>query len=314
MRKGPADYNKPKEMAKVIREKHKSGTLTLAIVNTVERAKKLYDELAKPRSEILPDVEKVLVHSRFREGDRQKMQGCIAAPLGPTGRVVVATQAVEAGVDISARTLITELAPWASMVQRFGRCNREGKYERGDVIWVDVDKDTAPYEAEDVDEARSIMESLEGKSVGPAALEELGDEMKNADHLIVIRRRDVVGLFDTTPDLSGSYLDVSQYVRGMDEMDVSVFWREEPAEDTPKPRHNETVTVPIGGTRGGPKGIKDYLEGERRAWRWDFLDSVWRGIQPRDIHPGMTLMLDANQGGYTSETGWDASSRSLLLS
>ena len=88
-----------------------------------------------------------------------------------------------------------------------------------------------------------------------------------------------------------------------------VFWREEPAEDAPKPRHNETVNVPIGGTRDGPKGIKDFMERERAAWKWDFLDSVWRRIQPWEIYPGMTLMLDANQGGYTSETGWDTSSK-----
>ena len=307
--KGPADYNKPKEMAKLIKEKHKSGTLTLAIVNTVERAQKLYDELAKPRNEILPDVEKVLVHSRFREDDRQMKQGRIAAPLGPAGRVVVATQAVEAGVDISARTLATELASWASMVQRFGRCNREGKYERGDVIWAEVGNDTAPYEPDDIDHARSIMDSLEGKSVGPASLKDMGDKMKDADHLTVIRRRDVVGLFDTTPDLSGSYLDVSKYVRGTGETGVTVFWRDVP-EDGPdegesRPRHNEMVSVPLGGS----KGIRDYLDSERRAWRWDFLDDQWRETRSREIHPGMTLMLDANQGGYASETGWDAASK-----
>ena len=307
------DFKKQKEVAELIAEKHESGTLTLAIVNTVERAQKLYAELVKPRNKLLPDVEKVLVHSRFREDDRQKKQCRIAAPLGPAGRVVVTTQAVEAGVDISARTLITELAPWASMVQRFGRCNREGKYERGDVLWVDVDKDTAPYDTEDIDDAREIMESLEGKSVGPAALEDMGDKMKDADHTTVIRRRDVVGLFDTTPDLSGSYLDVSQYVRGTDETGVTVFWRDvpedEPDEGEPRPRHNETVSVPLGGSKGGPKGIKDYLDSERKAWIWDFLDSQWREIRSREIHPGMTLMLDANQGGYDPDTGWDASGK-----
>ena len=314
--RGAVDFKKPKDIAELIAEKHESGTLTLAIVNTVERAQKLYAELVKPQNKLLHEVEKILVHSRFREGDRQEKQGRIAAPLGPAGRVVVATQAVEAGVDISARTLITEIAPWASMVQRFGRCNRAGEHDQGDVLWVDVEKDTAPYDAEDVDRARAIMESLQGKSVGPATLEDKGDKMKDADHLTVIRRRDVVGLFDTTPDLSGSYLDVSQYVRGTDERGVTVFWRdvpEGPNEMEPKPRHNETVTVPLGGSRGDPKGIQDYLDSERKAWIWDFLDSQWREIRPPEIHPGMTLMLDANQGGYDSDTGWDTSSKEAVI-
>ena len=311
--RGAVDFKKQMEMAELIAKKHESGTLTLAIVNTVERAQKLYAELVKPQNKLLHEVEKVLVHSRFREDDRQKKQGRIAAPLDPAGRVVVATQAVEVGVDISAQTLITELAPWASMVQRFGRCNREGKYKRGETLWVDVDKDTAPYEPDDIAHARAIMESLQGRSVGPAALEEMGDKVEGVDHLTVIRRRDVVGLFDTTPDLSGSHLDVSQYVRGTDETGVTVFWRDvqddEPNGREPRPRHNETVSVPLGGSKGGPNGIKDYLDSERRAWTWDFLDSQWRQIRSREIHPGMTLMLDANQGGYDPDTGWDASGK-----
>ena len=316
--KDTVDFKKQKEISELIAEKHESGMLTLAIVNTVERAQKLYAELVKPQNKLLHEVEKILVHSRFREDDRREKNRVIAKKLDPSGHgmVVVATQAVEAGVDISARTLITELAPWASMVQRFGRCNREGKQDQGDVLWIDVDKDTAPYESDDIDHAREIMESLQGKSVGPAALEEMGDKMEGIDHRVVIRRRDVVGLFDTTPDLSGSYLDVSQYVRGTDETGVSVFWRDvpegDPDEGEPRPRHNETVNVPLGGSRGGPKGIKDYLDSERKAWIWDFLDSQWREILSREIHPGMTLMLDANQGGYDPDTGWDASSKEAV--
>ena len=34
----------------------------------------------------------------------------------------------------------------------------------------------------------------------------MGDVIGDADHLTVIRRRDVEGLFDTTPDLSGELL------------------------------------------------------------------------------------------------------------
>lgn len=305
-----------RDMAKVIADKHRRGTLTLAILNTVERAQTVYKALNNPR-QVSTDAETLLIHSRFMGGDRERQRKSLAEDVAESGagKIVLATQAVEAGVDISARTLITELAPWASMVQRFGRCNREGIYEPGEIFWVDTGsrrQDTAPYEPEDVEDARKVMKSLEDESAGPSDIENLGDAMKDADHLTVIRRRDVEGLFDTTPDLSGGYLDVSQYVRGIDERNVSVFWRDVPKdgpEDSePKPRHAEIVSVPW-----RVKGIDDYLKGEtRKAWRWDFLDGRWAEVRMRDIHPGMTLMLDAKDGGYSSELGWDVSSKEAV--
>ena len=299
------------DMAKLIASNHKRGTLTLAIVNTVERAQDVYKALKTSR-QIKLDAEMMLIHSRFRGEDRQRQRKWLGGKTdksGP-GKVVVATQAVEAGVDISARTLITELAPWPSMVQRFGRCNRAGKHEQGEIFWVDVGErkqDTAPYDPEDVEPARKLMKDLEGESTGPSDIEKLGDVMDEVEHLTVIRRRDVEGLFDTTSDLSGGYLDVSQYVRGIDERNVSVFWRDIPqggsGDDEPKPRYDEIVSVPL-----ELKGIPDYLkDSERRAWRWDFLDDKWAEVRSNDIHPGMTLMLDAKRGGYSSETGWDIS-------
>ena len=301
-----------RNMAEFINDRHEPGTLTLVILNTVERAQGVYRALNNSRL-IKLDAETVLVHSRFRASEREEKQRAITVPVGPSGpgMVVVATQAVEAGVDISARTLITELAPWSSLVQRFGRCNRTGEDERGEIFWADMGErrqDTAPYDPEDVAPARKRMKALEGKSVGPSDLEGLANYFEDIERLTVIRRRDVVGLFDTTPDLSGGYLDVSQYVRGTDERNVSVFWRNVPAEGpregAPTPLHSETVTVPI------TKEIDDYLKDDRRrAWVWDFLDDQWRRVQSRDIYPGMTLMLDAAQGGYSPDTGWDPSNR-----
>ena len=136
--------------------------------------------------------------------------------------------------------------------------------------------------------------------------------MGDADHPTVIRRRDVEGLFDTTPDLSGGYLDVSQYVRGIDERNVSVFWRNVeqggPGDSESKPNYKEIVSVPL-----EPKGIRDYLRGsENGAWRWDFLDDRWAVVRWNEIHPGMTLMLDARRGGYSSEMGWDVSAKDAV--
>ena len=304
-----------REMAALIAEKHVPGTLTLAIVNTVKRAQEVYREINDGRRVSL-EAERALVHSRFREEDRRRKTAAISTSPGKTtsGMVVVATQTVEAGMDISARTLITELAPWPSIVQRFGRCNRRGDDEPGEILWVDTgerEPETAPYRPEDVVLARTHLRSLEGRSAGPADLEKSGDVLGDADHRAVIRRRDVTGLFDTTADLSGSYLDVSRYVRGDDGRDVWVYWRDVPPEGPPpgeaKARHAETVNVPIGGRPGMPKGIRDYLaSGDgRRAWVWDFLDDRWRPSQPQDIRPGIMLMLDSERGGYSPETGWE---------
>ena len=299
------------DMADLISENHERGSLTLVIVNTVERAQNIYARLTNPRQFSL-DAEKILVHSRFRSPERAQKNAAITEEVDPSGpgKIVVATQAVEAGVDISARTLITELAPWASMVQRFGRCNRAGEFEQGSIIWVDVGdrkQDAAPYEAEDLETARAQLKSLEGESVGPADLETLGDVIEDADHLTVIRRRDVIGLFDNTPDLSGSYVDVSQYVRGDDERTVTVFWRNlngaKPESTEPKMQHFETVSVPLG------KSIEDYAKknDRRRLWRWDFVDSDWERVQARQVQPSATLMLDAALGGYSSGLGWNPS-------
>ena len=86
-------------------------------------------KLTSPAKSGFPADRLALVHSRFRPDDRQRQEEILFAR--DTDRIVVATQAVEAGVDVSARVLVTELAPWPSLVQRFGRCNRYGEWREG---------------------------------------------------------------------------------------------------------------------------------------------------------------------------------------
>jgi len=105
---------------------------TLVVVNRVDRAVDVYEALSKDKT--LPGTDIRLVHSRFRPNERatwreEFLNKNACAPS--TDRIIVATQVVEAGVDISAGLLITELAPWASLVQRFGRCARWGGRSKG---------------------------------------------------------------------------------------------------------------------------------------------------------------------------------------
>ncbi len=214
-------------MAQQVIKHHLKGTQTLVVLNTVDRAKAVYHAIRKLKA-APGDV--LLVHSRFRQSEREELNRRLMQSAGD--RIIVATQVVEAGVDLSARTLVTELAPWASLVQRIGRCNRTGEDTPGRVFWIDLDADRqgAPYEAADLAFARERLAELEGHSVSPKALDDFKQERSitlpfTPTH--VLRRRDLLDLFDTAPDLSGNDIDVARFVRGdRDENDVQVFWRE----------------------------------------------------------------------------------------
>ncbi len=73
----------------------------------------------------------MLLHSRFTRGHRLVKEQLLRELWGPEGLqaeqpslIVVATQVVEVGLDISAEVLHTELAPAAAVLQRAGRCAR----------------------------------------------------------------------------------------------------------------------------------------------------------------------------------------------
>lgn len=288
--------------AKLVLKQHVPHTLTLVVVNTVKRAVALHQAIAKRPK----DAEVLLLHSRFRAPDRKRLLDTLFSPVPAAGRIVVSTQVVEAGVDISAQTLFTDLAPWSSLVQRFGRCNREGKISDAAILWFDVGKATAPYTAEEIAAARQRIVSL--TDAAPAKLPPVDSDMR---YTHVVRRKDVVELFDTTPDLAGADVDVSRFIRESDEHDVQVFWRdipqgEEPQPEEPGPSREELCRVPIG-------DFRDWLSGKgsgRTAWRWDHLAERWLKVD--SVFPGLVLMLRAADGGYSSERGWAGDKRDAV--
>jgi len=304
-----------KVIAKAVVEKHAKGTQTLVVLNTVERAKTLFGLLPKDKH---APKNLLLVHSRFRPKEREELNAKLQLKGDETiDRIIVATQVVEAGVDISARTLITELAPWASIVQRAGRCNRTGDDGPGRVFWIDLDegKSAAPYEPADLHYAREQLRKLEGETFSPKALDDFKRKEKIElpfEHLHVLRRRDLVDLFDTSPDLSGNDIDIQRFVRGDDpETDVQVFWRElaggKPSDEEPYPDRRELCSVPVG-------DCKAFLEKSKHdGYVWDHLDERWRRLRDpqREVRPGMVILLPSIAGGY-SDRGWDAESSAAV--
>ena len=191
----------------------------------------------------MPTPDLKLIHSRFRPQEREAWRNWLRQEAEslrkehPLGRIIVSTQVVEAGIDLSARTLISELAPWPSLVQRFGRCNRRGEFLPPDnpaqVFWVDVptpdDKKAAPYSKAELDAAREQIGQM--TDVGLKSLTEFFDGLSESDRTKlfpfdpphVIRRKDFTDLFDTTPDLAGNDIDVLRFIRDGDDIDVQVI-------------------------------------------------------------------------------------------
>jgi len=327
LRKATNTVADAKKLAAEILSAHLAGELTLVIVNTVKKAVAIYQALAaqavptakrkgKTESQAAPEL--LLLHSRYRSNERQLRMASLFAPLPPAGRIVVSTQVVEAGVDISSRVLFTEISPWASFAQRVGRCNRKGEYgSAGQVFWIDVDpKRTEPYEPADVDAAR--VELVKLVDAGPRALR---DHLATLDEArltalyphaasSVLRRRTAEELFDTTADLSDADLDISPYIREGDDNDAQVFWRAWDGTDPnkpkpqPPPERAELCSAPV-------RDLRDLLKKHIRLFRWDFLESRWEPA--RSIVPGERYLLNHTEGCYTLDVGWAPESREAVM-
>jgi len=94
----------------------------LIVCNQVKRAQNLYKSLSLN----YPDIPGMLVHSRFKRGQRSKLENDLRNTYNKSREacLVVSTQVVEVSLDISFDLMITECAPIDSLIQRFGRVNR----------------------------------------------------------------------------------------------------------------------------------------------------------------------------------------------
>lgn len=273
--------------------------LVLVICNRVRRAQALYGAL-KSKTQTL------LIHSRFRAGDRTELNRKLLD--GNLSGIVVATQAIEAGIDISAQCLFTELSPWSSFVQRVGRCNRKGEDNDATVYWIDFDdlteESARPYELEELEQTRLLLNRLE--QVGPAALQTFAaglseEEMpKPKIEGMIPRKHDLMQLFDTSADLAGHDIDISCFIRDTKNVDVAIAWRnwpdEIPPDDFPALQRDELCQVGIGAAKEFLKKAKGYV--------FDRLQKSWERVDGRSIYPGQTILVSCESGGYLDTIGF----------
>lgn len=151
---------------------------TIAICNTVDRAQELFQALRDHPQR--GDTQVVLLHARFTAADRKQKEEWIRAQFGKDkskwtipSALLVATQVIEVGLDITCENLHTEIAPANAVFQRAGRCARF-ENEQGNVFIYDVPLDKkekpnfAPYtgvEAKLCEKAREAFLEHDGDAL-----------------------------------------------------------------------------------------------------------------------------------------------------
>ena len=293
---------------------HRPGTRTIVILNTVDRAVNVYRKIAK----LAPQARCTLLHSRFRPDDRARHLTEALGRIGAGGAILVSTQVIEAGIDLTSTTMISDLAPWASIVQRLGRCNRKGLDSDAAFYWVDPPElkiaTVRPYGLSDLENARAELLKLEGRSVSPRDLPRL--PMRNETGA-VLRRVDILELFDTAPDLSGNDIDVSRFIREADDFSVQLLWREEPPGARSAPRRLEFCPAPrsevekiIKRLRRSGRGADartNHVSAEVAARGGEARVNSWTSA-PDQLRIGDTVWLAPSVGAYSTESGFDPAS------
>jgi len=150
----------------------------LVVCNQVKRAQELYERL----SDIYSDVDKMLIHSRFKRCDRARLETSLKEDFNNSSEacIVVSTQVVEVSLDISFDVMITECAPIDAMIQRFGRINRKrtdetiGKFKDIYVIQPPENKsDAEPYKIDVLQKSFDVLP--DGKVLNETELQTMID-------------------------------------------------------------------------------------------------------------------------------------------
>ncbi len=238
---------------------------------------------------------------------------------------------VEAGVDVSARRLWSEVAPWPSMLQRLGRLNRDGCINEEalahffEVSAASMSRKRAaqpvgPYDAKDVADGKKLITRLTEISAKEpkASFREIRTRLESEPAFATIiaaalrakpepfpRAMDVHGLFTNEPDAFGGFTDISRFVRGEDRnADATVFWRTwNPETDdlanSDGPAFSREEGCPVAIHR-----VREFLGEKGRGWLWNSKAEQWEPARADDLVPGMLIMLPATAGGYDRRLGW----------
>ncbi len=203
----------------------------LVICNTVKKAQCIYNELrSDPR---LSSAEINLIHSKFIKKDRREKETAIIE----TGRknsqntgIWVATQVVEASLDIDFDFLFTELSDANGLFQRMGRCfrSREFSLEGYNCFVYNGGKAQCSGVGYNIDEqifelSKEALKNVNGKITESEKLAIIGniyttDKLKNTDYYRKVT--DNIEYVKNIPEYDLSKADVRDRFRNIDNVTI----------------------------------------------------------------------------------------------
>jgi CRISPR-associated endonuclease/helicase Cas3 len=143
----------------------------LIVCNTVKKAQTLFAEI---------DFEdKVLLHSGFHARDRIEKEKAIQGDNKP--KLLVGTQAIEVSLDIDYDVIVSEIAPFDSLLQRFGRVyrNRTLNHDLANCyVTTQIDKSfNSIYEKDLLEKTLKELQTIENQVLSESRVQELLDKI-----------------------------------------------------------------------------------------------------------------------------------------
>ena len=140
----------------------------LCIVNTRRDAQEIFNQL--PDEGLTVHLSRMMCPKHVSQ-EIEKVKEALKSDKYPVIRVV-ATQLIEAGVDIDFPVVYRQEAGLDSVLQAAGRCNREGKMERGNAYVFSLGKPLPKGHLTFTNDARKNMLSREYDWLSPKAMKE----------------------------------------------------------------------------------------------------------------------------------------------
>jgi CRISPR-associated endonuclease/helicase Cas3 len=268
---------------------------TLVVVNQVKRAQALYKGVLDLG---LPIDRTVLLHARFFQSDRDRKQRFLMEHFGKKPgepAVAIATQVVEAGLDLSAENLLTDICPMSSLVQRAGRCARF-RGQKGTVhVFPLSPEEVRPYEPDEIRRTWDLLEDTDHLSPRRAALwveaaHAAQDRRELEVHRASVRSSCVRQIMETVRRRGGGVADL---IRGPSDT-VRVILANDLANCLPSTRE----TIPV--YRSTLRGL---VSSGASVWMFDpDYQTLWRPVQG-DLTNAYVVAVSPQNIRYTEQLG-----------